>query len=162
MSILNTVKENKIKTILVVLGALTVFVLIFMYNNKVAPVSWNVYGAINTENGIALQGADVVAYQTQGKFMQGNSKINYESKNAIWYFATEENKQLFIDAPEKFKPQYGGYCAFAVSTGVTAVAQPENWTVQNGKLYVFNSAEVKETWINEKSSAASDANWAKR
>ena len=162
MSILNTVKENKIKTILVVLGALTVFVLIFLYNNKVAPVSWNVYGAINTENGIALQGADVVAYHTQGQFKPGDSKFSHKTKDAVWHFSSEQNKKLFIAAPEKYMPQYGGYCAFAVSTGVTASSAPDSWTIHNGKLYVFNNADVKATWINEKSLATSDANWAKR
>lgn len=162
MNILNIVKENKIKSLLVVLGALTLFVLIFMYNNKVAPVSWNVYGAVNTKNGIALQGADVVAYHTKSQFKPGDSKFSHKTKEAVWYFASEQNKKLFIAAPEKYMPQYGGYCAFAVSTGVTAVAQSDIWTIQNGKLYVFNNTDVKVKWINEKSSAASDMNWAKR
>ncbi len=162
MNIFSAIKGNKIKTIVVVLGALTLFIAIFAYNNKIAPVSWNAYGAVNTENGIALKGGDAVAYHTQGRLVPGNSKFIHETKDAVWHFSSEKNKNLFIATPEKYMPQYGGYCAFAVSTGVTAVAQPETWTLKDGRLYVFNNSEAKASWITENLSAKSDANWEGR
>lgn len=162
MNIIAAVKENKIKSIVVTLGVLTLFIVIFAYNNKIAPVSWNVYGAVNTENGIALKGNDPVAYHTQGQVVTGHSNISHEANDAVWHFATEENKKLFIAAPEKYMPQYGGYCAFAVSTGVTAVAEPKNWTIKDDKLYVFNNADAKSDWIKDNLTSASDMNWAKR
>ncbi len=162
MSIFTAIKENKIKTFVVLLGALTLFIVAFAYNDKIAPVSWGLYGAVNTENGVALKGVDAVAYQTQGKMVTGSASYSHETEDAVWHFASEKNKNLFIAAPEKYIPQYGGYCSFAVSTGVTAVAQPENWTIKNGKLYVFNSAGVRDTWIKDNLSSKSDASWAGR
>lgn len=162
MSILNSIKENKIKTFVIIFGALTLFIVAYAYNDKIAPVSWGLYGAVNTENGVALKGVDAVAYHTQGQLVTGNAKYSHETKDAVWHFASEKNKNLFVAAPEKYMPQYGGYCAFAVSTGVTAVAQPENWTIKNGKLYVFNSPGVRATWIKDGLSSKSDASWAGR
>jgi len=165
MSILTSIKENKLRTIAVVVFPLILLVVIFMYTNKVAPISWGLYGDVNNENGIALQGGDAVAYFTMGEYHAGDANILFSTNGVTWYFASEENRQLFISTPDKYMPQYGGYCAFAISQNVTADAKPEFWTIQNEKLYVFNDEGVKQEWINDislGSLSTSDSNWATR
>lgn len=165
MTIISSVKNNKIKSIAIVLFSLMIFFLLFLYSNKISPVSWGLYGEVNTHNGISLKGADAVAYFTEGKYIAGNSKYFHKTDSATWYFSSESNKQLFIKSPEKFMPQYGGFCTFAVTQGVTADAQPENWTIQNEKLYVFNDKNVIDEWIKgiaDGSIKTANANWATR
>jgi YHS domain-containing protein len=165
MGVLRSVKENKLKTLGLTVLLLFSFLLLFLYSNKVAPVSWGLYGNVNIDDGIALQGNDPVAYHAAGKRTSGNSKFSFKMGDATWYFSSASNKQLFADMPEKYMPQYGGYCAFAVSQGVTAVADPEHWTIQNGRLYVFNGSGPKETWVNEISKGSiikADSVWATR
>jgi len=145
--------------------AFILLLMLFSYTNKVAPVAWGLYGNVNSDAGIAIQGGDVVAYYTQGKFVAGNPTISHQGKDAIWLFSSDENKKLFIVSPEKYRPQYGGYCAFAVSKGVTANVQPEVWSIQNNKLYIFNDAGVKDEWlggIETGSITTSDDNWSTR
>lgn len=70
--------------------------------------------------GKAIQGYDPVAYFTESKPVEGSKKHKYEWNDATWYFASEKNRDAFKADPEKFAPQYGGYCAWAVSQGYTA------------------------------------------
>jgi len=165
MSILSTVKSNKLKTGLFIAFTLILFFLLFLYSHKVAPISWGLYGQVNTEKGIALLGADTVAYYSERKYIQGNALLSHKTANATWYFSSEANKQLFIADPEKYKPQYGGYCALAVTKGVTTNAAPEHWLVQDGKLYLFFNNDIKTTWLNEVNNGAkltADGHWARR
>jgi len=165
MSVLTSVKNNKLKTTVIIVLLFVLIMMLFMYNNKVAPVSWRLYGDTNTENGLALQGGDTVAYYTEGKYIPGDPAISVTLNGITWYFASESNKKLFVYSPEFYMPQYGGYCAFAVSKNVTADARPEYWTIQNNKLYIFNDASVKDEWvdaIDEGSLSISDTNWATR
>lgn len=165
MNIIGKAKENKIKTLAVVLVTMIVIMFAYLYSNKIAPVSMNLYGDVNTDNGIALQGVDTVAYHTEGKMIKGDPEISYEASGAVWLFSSEANRKLFTSAPEKYMPRYGGYCAYAVSLGATASSSPDNWIIKNGNLYVFNAPEVKEEWINEigKGSVVNaDTNWETR
>ncbi|MGR5457454.1 YHS domain-containing (seleno)protein, partial [Vibrio alfacsensis] len=70
--------------------------------------------------GKAIKGYDPVAYFTVGKPLKGDSDITYEWNGAKWYFSTQENRQQFVSNPTAYTPQYGGYCAWAVSQGYTA------------------------------------------
>jgi len=165
MNILTAVKENKIKFLAITIATLIAILLVFLYSNKIAPVSMNIYGNVSTDNGIALQGMDTVAYHTEGKMIPGDPEFQYEVKNAVWQFSSEENRNLFASAPEKYMPQYGGYCAYAVSQGATAASEPGNWAIYNGKLYVFHTPEVKKTWLDEISNGSitnADINWSTR
>ncbi|MEE8555206.1 MAG: YHS domain-containing (seleno)protein [bacterium] len=110
---------------------------------------------------LAVKGYDPVAYFNEGKPVEGSEAYEYEWKDATWRFANAENRAEFIDAPEKFAPQYGGYCAYAVSQGVTADIDPEAWKIVNGKLYLNVSQSIQRTW--ERSIKGyirkADANW---
>jgi len=68
---------------------------------------------------------------------------------------------LFLAEPEKYAPQYGGYCAFAVAKNTTASIKPELFTIENGKLYLNYNNEINETWQNNRQEfiEKADQNW---
>jgi YHS domain-containing protein len=113
-------------------------------------------------DGVAVGGYDPVSYFS-GAPLEGKPEITSSWNGAEWRFATEANKAAFVAAPEKYAPQYGGYCAFAVSKGATAKGDPEAWTVADGKLYLNLSKGIREQWQSDipGNIAAADANWPK-
>ena len=111
--------------------------------------------------GTAIDGTDPVAYFTEGKPVEGSSDFEYEWNGAKWRFSSAENRDVFAANPEKYAPQYGGYCAWAVSQGYTASTDPEAWKIVDGKLYLNYSKSVQSTWEQDAAGniAAVDANW---
>lgn len=121
---------------------------------------------INTnEQGVALQGYDPVSYFI-AQPATGNPQINSTYKGATYYFSSEENKVKFDTAPEQYIPQYGGFCAVAVSEGKLVPVDPETYKITDDKLYLFYNGELGNTkpeWeANEATLRANaDANWQK-
>jgi YHS domain-containing protein len=111
----------------------------------------------------ALRGYDVVAYFKDGKPTKGSSDFVFRWNEADWYFANAENLEAFKQAPEKFAPQYGGYCAFGASRGYKAETQPDAFTIFNGKLYLNYNTDVMKTWTQKKESfiLKADEHWKK-
>ena len=111
--------------------------------------------------GVAVGGYDPVAYFTAHKPVMGKGDISYAWKGATWRFASEKNRDAFKADPEKYAPQYGGYCAYAVSQGATAKGDPKVWTVVDGKLYLNLSPGVQKRWENDIPGyiKAADKNW---
>ena len=99
--------------------------------------------------GQAIRGYDPVAYFKEGKPVEGDSDFQYEWKDAKWYFASQENLDMFVQSPESYAPQYGGYCAWAVSQGYTASIDPEAWNIHEGKLYLNFSKGVQKQWLQD-------------
>ena len=104
---------------------------------------------IYTENDVAIKGADPVAYFRQGKFVGGNSQFTHQWNGATWHFSTSENRDLFMANPEKYAPQYGGYCAYAVSEGYIAEIDPAAWSIVDGKLYLNFSLRIRDLWSRD-------------
>ena len=96
--------------------------------------------------GVAIKGTDPVAYFTLGEPVKGIKDFEAEWNGAKWRFATAGHRDLFKADPEKYAPQYGGYCAWAVSQGYTAGIDPEAWKIVDGKLYLNYSLEVQVNW----------------
>ena len=121
--------------------------------------------ALNTTTfgSLALHGYDAVAYFTDHKPVEGNKDFTTEWQGAKWRFASQEHLDLFKAGPDKYAPQYGGYCAYAVSKGHTADVDPEAWDVVNDKLYLNYSKKVQVTWHQERDGdiVLADANWTK-
>lgn len=114
--------------------------------------------------GHAIKGYDPVAYHTENNPIKGSKEFEVEWKNAIWRFASAENKRLFEADPEKYAPQYGGYCAWAVSRGYTAGVDPKDaWRIVDGKLYLNYSPKIKKQWEEDipGNIKKGDANWPK-
>ncbi len=95
---------------------------------------------------LAVGGYDPVAYFEQDEPVKGQSQYAYEYKGATWRFSSAENLAAFAAAPDAYAPQYGGYCAWAVSQGYTAPGNPKNWSVVEGKLYLNYNDKVQRDW----------------
>ena len=111
--------------------------------------------------GGAINGYDPVAYFTESKPVKGDKRHHLKYQGADWYFASAENRKLFQQEPQKYAPQYGGYCAWAVSNGYTASTDPDAWTVHEGKLFLNYSKSVQERWnqSRDENIAKADKNW---
>lgn len=94
----------------------------------------------------AIKGYDPVAYFTEGKPTRGNKEQSVNWMGATWYFASQENKNLFEKDPEKYTPQYGGYCAYGVAKGGLFKIEPEAWKVVHGKLYLNYNLKFQKDW----------------
>lgn len=112
-------------------------------------------------DGAAIGGYDPVSYFTEGKPVKGDATHSVMWKGAEWHFANAENKASFESDPEAYAPQYGGYCAFAVSRGYTAKTEPDAFTVHEGKLYLNYDKGVRRRWEQDVPGNISkgDANW---
>jgi len=86
---------------------------------------------------LAIKGYDPVAYFTDGKPTLGLASIEHEWDGRIYRFASAEHRDRFKADPARYAPQFGNFCAMALSMGQVVVADPENWLVSDGKLYVF-------------------------
>ncbi|MEQ8239080.1 MAG: YHS domain-containing (seleno)protein [Cyclobacteriaceae bacterium] len=92
---------------------------------------------LNTKDKLAIQGFDPVSYFSNAP-REGNAKYQSTFNTAIYYFVNEENQRKFIANPQKYEPQYGGWCAFAMGNDGTKVKiDPETYKIVDGKLYLF-------------------------
>ena len=116
-----------------------------------------------TFSSLAVSGYDPVAYFTEGKPVEGSSDFEYEWNGATWRFANQANLDAFKANPETYAPQFGGYCAWAVSQGYTASADPEAWRIVNDKLYLNYSKGVQAKWEQDVPGniAKGNQNWPK-
>jgi YHS domain-containing protein len=117
---------------------------------------------VNTDGkGQAVRGFDAVAYFAANSAVEGDPKYQYAWNGAKWLFANAENLEKFKQNPEAYAPQFGGYCAYAVSHGHTADGDPNAWKVVDGKLYLNYNPEVKQMWEKEQDKFIKDGekNW---
>jgi YHS domain-containing protein len=114
-----------------------------------------------SEDGLAIHGYDPVAYFTDGKPVEGKAEFTHSYEGTVWRFATAANRDAFAADPARYAPQYGGYCAWAVSEGYTAPIDPDAWRIENGKLYLNYSKSVQEQWAEDipGNISEADANW---
>ncbi len=128
-----------------------------MAQAKEAPVYAGLFSSV------AVSGYDPVAYFTLQKPVKGDAKFTTMHNGAGWRFVSTENRDKFVADPTRYAPQYGGYCAWAVSQGYTASADPLRWKIVNDKLYLNYDADVQKKWemsVPEFIQAA-DKNWPK-
>jgi YHS domain-containing protein len=88
---------------------------------------------------LAIKGYDPVAYFTDGKPVGGLPEIEYSWDEQRYRFSSAEHRELFKANPERYAPQFGNFCAMALSKREIVVADPENWLISDGKLYVFGN-----------------------
>lgn len=110
---------------------------------------------------LAVEGHDPVAYFTEGKPVEGKKKFSTDYQGAEWRFASQENLDLFLADPEKYAPQYGGYCAWAVAQGDTAKGDADHWKIVDGKLYLNYNKKIQKDWELNQSQfiESANANW---
>jgi YHS domain-containing protein len=95
--------------------------------------------------------------------VKGSKEFTAQWRGATWHFASADHRDRFAAAPEKYAPQYGGYCAWAVGHGYTADIDPAAWTIRDGKLYLNYDLEIREKWLADPARwiRDGDANWPK-
>ncbi|MDH5327324.1 MAG: YHS domain protein [Gammaproteobacteria bacterium] len=99
-----------------------------------------------SRGGIAIDGYDVTAYFTQQKPLKGSEKFQFQWGGAIWLFVDADALRMFKSNPEQYAPQYGGYCSNGLADGHKIGADPNNWSIIDGKLYLYFSQYGREQW----------------
>jgi hypothetical protein len=112
-------------------------------------------------NHIAIKGYDTVAYFTDGKAVKGSSQFEYVFADATWQFSNAAHRGMFVADPDHYMPQYGGNCAAATAFGVPLPADPEAWTIVDGKLYMVASKKFLDQWKanSAENIKQADAHW---
>jgi hypothetical protein len=95
---------------------------------------------------LAVKGYDVVAYAVAGAAVEGVPQFQLRWNDATWQFASAANRDRFSRDPGRYAPQFGGYCAWAVSRGYTADIDPQAFRIVDGKLYLNYSKSVQRRW----------------
>ena len=114
-----------------------------------------------TLTGLALKGYDVVSYFKFNQATEGSKKFQTRWKNAKWLFSSQINLELFLKNPNDYAPQFGGYCAYAVSQGNTANIDPKSFTIFKAKLYLNYNKKIQAKWEKNKENHIKQAeiNW---
>jgi YHS domain-containing protein len=114
-----------------------------------------------TDDHLLLFGADVVAYFTENRYVQGSPEHRSEYETVDLYFSSAENKAKFDADPTAYLPQYGGYCANGIAFGIPWGGNAEDFLVHEGKLYIFGGQQSMKAFLLdlEKNLALSDKYW---
>ena len=106
--------------------------------------------AVPADDGrLMLKGADVTAYFTQGKYVQGKPQFKSVYEQITFHFASAESKALFDKEPMKYQPQYGGYCANGVAYAIPWGGDADTFMMRDGKLYIFGGQASKDGFEND-------------
>jgi enamine deaminase RidA (YjgF/YER057c/UK114 family) len=107
------------------------------------------YSARGDEPRLSISGYDTVAYFTDGKPIQGKAEFEYLWRKLRWRFASGEHRDLFVKDPNRYAPQYDGYCAMGTSNEAEAhkdTVDPEAWAIVDGKLYLTHNRYAMQLW----------------
>jgi YHS domain-containing protein len=112
---------------------------------------------------IALDGHDPISYFDAGRPEKGSSQFSFAFDDAVYWFKSADHLAKFVADPERYAPQYGGYCAITMSGGEKGEADPEAWSISEGKLYVFRIKRGVEKFNSNPAeiAALANANWQK-
>ena len=112
-------------------------------------------------DGVALRGYDPVAYFASAEPQQGQAQYSYEYKGSKFYFASDANRRAFMAMPEKYAPQFGGYCAFGTAQGYKVSTQPDAFAIVKHKLYLNYDKKVQGIWRQDVPGniAKAEKNW---
>ncbi|WP_439500308.1 YHS domain-containing (seleno)protein [Bosea sp. (in: a-proteobacteria)] len=120
-------------------------------------------GEVNDLTGLAIKGYDPVAYFRDARPVTGSAQFTATHKGATFRFATAANRDAFMAEPQRYAPQYGGFCAYAAAQGYKADIDPAAYAVVDGKLYLNYNKSIQSTWNKDPAGyiAKGDANWPK-
>jgi YHS domain-containing protein len=113
---------------------------------------------------VAIKGYDPVSYFMAGGPVQGKASFSFKWHRLTWHFANKADLALFSKDPEKYAPQYDGYCAWAMTMGQEAKTDPQAWKIVDGKLYLNCSRASFKKWSEDipGNIRKADKNWLKR
>ena len=118
------------------------------------------------EDELALQGYDPVAYFTQGAAVRGKSSISFRHQGVSYRFANEAHLEAFAKDPDRYRPAYGGWCAWAMTSGGKTRPDPENFIVSDDRLFLFYKGflvDTKTKWLagdHVELEGKADTSWA--
>lgn len=98
---------------------------------------------------LAVKGYDIVAYFTGNDAIAGSVYLSVIRDGTEYRFSTEANRDAFVDNPDRYLPQYGGFCAFGISEGVKLDVDPAAFRVVEDKLYLNNSIDILNMWLKD-------------
>ena len=100
-------------------------------------------------DGNALRGYDPVSYFESNEATKGSPEFTHVYQGSKFLFTSAENQRKFAASPEKYAPQYGGFCAYGTSNGYKVSTQPDAFKVVDGKLYLNHNRDVQKIWSND-------------
>ena len=114
-------------------------------------------------NGVGIRGYDPVAYFTDNAPVEGSKQFSYSWQGTEWHFKNQANLDLFIANPEKYAPQYGGFCAYGVSEDHKSPTEAAAFTIVDDKLYLNYNMKVRTEWRKDTAGRIKKAeeNWTK-
>ena len=155
---LKSIQDNKLVQLLLQAAAIATFLCVLVFNSAAAQAEIN-----TNKKGLALKGYDPVAYFTLKDAVKGDASISTVHAGATYHFASDEHRKLFKKTPEKYLPQYNGFCAYGVTKNRKFDIDPKAWEVVNGKLYLNLNKRVRKIWNKDQANfiTEADSNWLK-
>ena len=135
-----------LKVIGIIIIVILVGIIVLARLKGVSPLSWKMHKPICQTKKVAISGFDPVHYFKFENAKKGDDHFSYSWKDVDWHFTSQENLEKFKENPDRYEPQFGGWCSFAVSKGFTATSDPNAWSIHGGKLYLFADGKVKKNW----------------
>ena len=119
---------------------------------------------VTDDRGVAIGGYDAVAYFREGRAVRGAPDHAHRWSGAVWHFASAAARDLFAADPEAYAPQFGGWCAWAMSEDRLSPGDPRVWRIVAGRLYLNCSLEAQRAWeaALDANIARAEAVWARR
>jgi len=110
---------------------------------------------------VILKGYDAVAYFKQHRAVKGDPKYSSSYGGATYYFASADDKSVFDKSPQKYAPQYGGFCANGMKSRKLSDIDPNVFFVYKGKLYVCQNPKAGKIFYSDPDAniKKADANW---
>ncbi|MBL8386123.1 MAG: hypothetical protein JNM90_23775 [Burkholderiales bacterium] len=121
----------------------------FLLASLLSGCGGTLYATVRAADGdeVMLLGHDPVAYFTQGRPLRGDPRIKVSLPNRTYYFASDEHRRLFQAGPEKYEPQYGGFCANGAPFGIKLGSDPTEWEIRDGRLFIFGDIVGHSFWL---------------
>jgi YHS domain-containing protein len=140
--------------------ALTLLVLVSAWVTSGCSTTHATYKNVSGDN-VMLLGYDPVAYHKEGKPIRGTSAYKHAIEDRTYWFTSAESKASFVASPEKFEPQYGGFCANGAVYGMKWASNPTSFEILDGKLYIFSGWGSHASWTLHKRDnvAHADREW---
>lgn len=129
---------------------ITALMLLGMAAHAASPVNTLKNSFFSSPTDTAINGYDTVAYFTENRPVKGQDVFVLDWKGAKWKFASQGNLDLFKANPDKYAPQYGGYCAYGVAKDSLVKVDPDQFTILDGKLYLNYDAGVQKDWLKDR------------
>jgi YHS domain-containing protein len=111
---------------------------------------------------LMLKGHDPVAYFTDGRHVPGKPDIKADHEGVTYRFATAEHRDLFVKQPDRYAPQFGGFCANGIAYAIPWGGDPDTWKIIEGKLYIFGGEASRRYFLMDERQNLALANsyWA--